>query len=484
MAAPAGLAVPESLQSVVTYPPDDVSGETAQDKKAALVPTPVPDLAGTGQNAAVPAGTPRKPDDGVPEEPAAAYAPLVRDVQRMLQGTAVEDAEWIHEEKSGGDSSTRADVSFAAERDARTQLSEPTSIIFMESALPRSQAKVPESKSGETEIREVARVSVASRIPSPVQEEVPASPAATPASSPYPSFVADTLQATHPDSDMAFRLSLQKRDGKVPETPATSVFERSAVPSREGKEGIAAGSPQKTGAPGAEADPDEPLGTERADAAETAHASRPSPIGGGTRDDNSGRQRRDPPAGPAGQTEIPGDRAASVDTSFSDGQKPEKPRAGAAGAADPHEMATMHAVETRQDSARGAIPARDIRVVVNGPEHPVQVRVVERAGELHVDVRTPDPRLNGDLREQLPALTTRLEDSGFQAQVWHPSSEGQHRIESTAMRSPSGESGQESGQKGNSRDAQDQPPKPRPQEVVPRSKREPGAFAGLIGSVM
>jgi hypothetical protein len=64
-------------------------------------------------------------------------------------------------------------------------------------------------------------------------------------------------------------------------------------------------------------------------------------------------------------------------------------------------------------------PARDIRLQVSG-EQRVDVRLTERAGEIQVAVRTPDTRLAGALRDELPALSARLELSGFRAETWHP----------------------------------------------------------------
>ncbi|MDR3700075.1 MAG: flagellar hook-length control protein FliK [Candidatus Sulfopaludibacter sp.] len=49
----------------------------------------------------------------------------------------------------------------------------------------------------------------------------------------------------------------------------------------------------------------------------------------------------------------------------------------------------------------------------------VQVHVAERAGEVRVAVHTPDANLAGALREELPQLTSRLEQSGFHAETWH-----------------------------------------------------------------
>jgi hypothetical protein len=48
-------------------------------------------------------------------------------------------------------------------------------------------------------------------------------------------------------------------------------------------------------------------------------------------------------------------------------------------------------------------------------EQRVEVRLSERAGELHLAVRTPDERLSGSLRDNLPALSSKLEQAGFRS---------------------------------------------------------------------
>jgi hypothetical protein len=51
---------------------------------------------------------------------------------------------------------------------------------------------------------------------------------------------------------------------------------------------------------------------------------------------------------------------------------------------------------------------------------PVELRIVERTGEVHVAVRTADERLTGSLREDLGELVTQLAERGFRADTWHP----------------------------------------------------------------
>jgi hypothetical protein len=63
--------------------------------------------------------------------------------------------------------------------------------------------------------------------------------------------------------------------------------------------------------------------------------------------------------------------------------------------------------------------ARDIRLELAQGERRVEVRLVDRGGDLHLAVRTPDQRLSGDIRENLPELSARLEHTGFRTEPLH-----------------------------------------------------------------
>jgi hypothetical protein len=66
-------------------------------------------------------------------------------------------------------------------------------------------------------------------------------------------------------------------------------------------------------------------------------------------------------------------------------------------------------------------------------EKRVEVRLMERRGEVHFAVRTPDPQLAGDLRRDLPELTTRFHEAGLRGEAWHPASAaGERRDEPPA----------------------------------------------------
>jgi hypothetical protein len=67
--------------------------------------------------------------------------------------------------------------------------------------------------------------------------------------------------------------------------------------------------------------------------------------------------------------------------------------------------------------------AQEITIRIEQPDAlPVDLRVVERSGQLHVDVRTPDAAIETSLREDLGTLTNSLERAGYHAETFTPSS--------------------------------------------------------------
>lgn len=64
--------------------------------------------------------------------------------------------------------------------------------------------------------------------------------------------------------------------------------------------------------------------------------------------------------------------------------------------------------------------AREIKLELTGGDQKVEVRLTERSGEVHLSVRTPDTKLAGALREDLPNLSAKLEQAGFRSEPWRP----------------------------------------------------------------
>ena len=134
-----------------------------------------------------------------------------------------------------------------------------------------------------------------------------------------------------------------------------------------------------------------------------------------------------------------------------------------------------------EDAPRPAATAKDIRLEFSGGEQRIAVRLTERAGEVHVAVRTPDARLEGDLRDNLPALSARLEQgSGYRAENWSPQPAAAGRTQEAEASSggrPDHSGGQkETGQRG----GQQEQRRPRQQPEENRSntkKKESSWFA-------
>ncbi len=125
-------------------------------------------------------------------------------------------------------------------------------------------------------------------------------------------------------------------------------------------------------------------------------------------------------------------------------------------------------------------PVRDISLHLAGQQH-VAVRLVDRSGEVQVSVRTPDPRLADALRENLPALGTRLEAAGFRSESFHatPASAETRREATAAAPSPHGPDAQANSE-GGRHHQQDPKPKAPPRA---ESKQKGNPFAWLISSL-
>jgi hypothetical protein len=134
---------------------------------------------------------------------------------------------------------------------------------------------------------------------------------------------------------------------------------------------------------------------------------------------------------------------------------------------------------------QGAI--RDIKLqVASGPQQRVEVRLTERAGEVQVAVRTPDPHLAGTLRENLPTLSTRLADSGFRAETWHPSASGTEWRRSTETSQGNLTQDQNNQNFGGQQERQqsgDDPRRPKAPETPTERKQKGKDFAWLMSTL-
>lgn len=78
-----------------------------------------------------------------------------------------------------------------------------------------------------------------------------------------------------------------------------------------------------------------------------------------------------------------------------------------------------------QDRPVQSRPAQEISLQISsGGDHKVDVRLVERAGEVHISVRTPDVTLARELRQDLGSLTGKLAQGGFATEQFTPAGTG------------------------------------------------------------
>ena len=127
---------------------------------------------------------------------------------------------------------------------------------------------------------------------------------------------------------------------------------------------------------------------------------------------------------------------------------------------EPGRAASPMATPAAADAPK-SLPVRELRLEVNGGERKVEVQLIERAGDVHVAVRTPDVRLAGEIRENLPALSSRLEQNGYRTETWRGPQDGSRH------------SGQE----------REPPQRQQPPEEVPKRKQKGQQFAWLMSSL-
>jgi hypothetical protein len=124
-------------------------------------------------------------------------------------------------------------------------------------------------------------------------------------------------------------------------------------------------------------------------------------------------------------------------------------------------------------AASGA--AREIRLELRDADARVDVRLVERAGTIQVDVRTADGHLASSLRDDLPALTARLEQSGLRAETWHDApaaAAGRSRIAEASSSAGFESSQNQSRREGGGRDPRDGEPQEKRQHHPESESKE------------
>jgi hypothetical protein len=181
-----------------------------------------------------------------------------------------------------------------------------------------------------------------------------------------------------------------------------------------------------------------------------AHDAAPSSMDGGALkaiDENLRTRKPEPdadPAGAAAPAKVPAERSPAVLENAPAPRAPLTAAPDAAGRVDHSEIAAgilrggNAAVPAARNDAppAGAAAAdpRDISVrlmVDNKPS--VDVRITDRAGEVHVAVRSADPEMAAQVRSGLSELTERLDRRGFDAEIWRPPAPVSTRSENTGQ---------------------------------------------------
>ena len=154
--------------------------------------------------------------------------------------------------------------------------------------------------------------------------------------------------------------------------------------------------------------------------------------------------------------------------------------AHAASPAAPDLSAWEPALQPHRSVAGG--PAREIQLELRDADARVNVRLVERAGAVEVDVRTPDSHLASSLRQDLPALTSRLEQTGLRAETWHDApADAATRIRTAEPGGGAGfQSSQNPSREGGGHDPRDGQPKEKQQKQnQPQSKEFSWLYTSL-----
>ena len=154
-------------------------------------------------------------------------------------------------------------------------------------------------------------------------------------------------------------------------------------------------------------------------------------------------------------------------------------------AAGAPEAADTTPVATAPEPPKATGPARDIRLAVAGGEQRVEVKLSDRGGELQVAVRTPDGHLAERLRENLPALSSRLAESGIRAETWHPSASADSDLRQTrevATANSGEQADSQPGHKGREQQDEGEARPPRVTEEIEHKKEKGKEFAWLMST--
>jgi hypothetical protein len=149
-----------------------------------------------------------------------------------------------------------------------------------------------------------------------------------------------------------------------------------------------------------------------------------------------------PPAAvvPVGQSgpEQSGERAQKSDDQALSAPSAAAGQAGALRSDAAHTLAQpadIRSADVDQTPAAGAnaTAVRDVRLQVAGNDNQrVDVRVMDRGGELRVSVRADDPSLVRSLQDNVADLSSRLDQARFRSEVWTPRAEAVSQTDSAS----------------------------------------------------
>lgn len=147
----------------------------------------------------------------------------------------------------------------------------------------------------------------------------------------------------------------------------------------------------------------------------------------------------------------------------------------------PETPATAATEPPQMTSAAPTPGPAGINIALNENGQRVELRVMERAGDIHVAVRTPDSQLATAMREQLPSLSSKLDQAGFHAEMWRPgASTAEHKIADSTGSGASSD-GRQSSDERERRDGQQQHGNPRQQGQTRKTDRK--EFSWLLDSI-
>lgn len=221
-------------------------------------------------------------------------------------------------------------------------------------------------------------------------------------------------------------------------------------------------------------------------------ASRSSTPPAGKRNDSQHDQQQPPakdsiqPAAPISGTETPGEAAAgggNLAASSIAAPEPSGQIALPANPPPPHAPATPAEPAPSSDPAPAPAPAAtDIRISLNDGGQRVELRVTERAGDIHVAVRTPDSQLATAMRDDLPALSSKLEQAGFHSEMGRPAATS--GVESKPIQTSSGDAASDSRHESGSSQQRENPQRNpnHPQQTFNR-KSDRKEFSWLFESI-